>query len=665
MTPGIPLDFLDGRMLQYHYASERTLKYILYVKELIHLCQKSNTIPCSKFVTLQSGIIFNVNDNIYRRSEILLGGRKFNATQSIDPMASITPINFDCLDNNIIGYDPEGQQRQGHQITLPQLKSNLDTLKLLELLLINTFEIYKAKLEQAKEERGLIRIPEQQLIWKEIDDKSVYSFPELEAIESLKYTSPPSSLLNSVSQDAIRSFARINELGFLAAIISFVGPALQDLEAELDRLKAIKTRADLVRTLHYSFLMHRSMTVLLRFADLYAFVRRNGKQIYLNHGRYLANYGRLGNEPLKIALQRCEHFFVKPKMNGMLLATISKFTRQGSNFPLKYEYLMEFYQVGSSMLSLLQKMITCLKTIQLQWTSIVSSNRQGDFDRDLMRQKVKKKVMERRQERELINVQSLKVSRESKKMQKQPNVPTGRSDLSPSSSIIRRNISTTRPRQSPKPYSGVTAVAKAAITKTPPTAQQRLQKHIMEAAQNGSIYGKKLQPRGHSKYSESQMKGVSVVRSRSGSDLSRSSTTTNNSAASAASNASTVSNASAVSDIPARGNLTVCHSHIKEYDDKGKLSRKVRFKDVPEYTKEEDAPTPLQMQKQLRQKFSNYKPQFINRTKYLNLQEGMVFRQFRGGNGDVDRLLGGDDEFSIKNLKIGGEGRFSKLFKRY
>ncbi|GMG55589.1 unnamed protein product [Ambrosiozyma monospora] len=130
------------------------------------------------------------------------------------------------------------------------------------------------------------------------------------------------------------------------------------------------------------------------------------------------------------------------------------------------------------------------------------------------------------------------------------------------------------------------------------------------------------------------------------------------------------------------GNLEVAKTEEPLVNDSGEVVKKVRFFDVPEYCEDEDAPTPQQLQKQIRQKWSSYKPQFRNRTKLLNSQEGLAFRkvqhlkgastngEFEGFNKNHQSSIPVESNGKFSMMSVvngtagGGEKKLSKFFKR-
>ncbi|OWB54565.1 hypothetical protein B5S28_g415 [[Candida] boidinii] len=117
----IYLDSLDAKIIQYQYGIQKSLQFIQYLKSVVKKCKEKDLVPFSKYIIISSGPIFNINDNIYRRSEILINGGKFNPDNSIKlNKIDIVPINFDLMDNST-NYETVNTK-------LPEKKSNLQSL---------------------------------------------------------------------------------------------------------------------------------------------------------------------------------------------------------------------------------------------------------------------------------------------------------------------------------------------------------------------------------------------------------------------------------------------------------------------------------------------------------------------------------------------------------
>ncbi|VEU23170.1 DEKNAAC104146 [Brettanomyces naardenensis] len=433
---------------------------------------------------------------------------------------------------------------------------------------------------------------------------------------------------------------------------------------------------------------------LLQLADIYAVLHKVGKQIYLN------THLKFPNQSIRRSLQRCDTLFMRSRGNAILVSTIAKYTRQRTNYPLRYEYLIEMHRVANNALVLMRKMIAVIEEI----SNASTDEAMKTVTRRPREMKVSSRSVTEGSTKVRVNTNgSTAVTREVK------NVPTpalsvtsvvthpaangGKNQTVPRNNRIIRQVLQHHPSSTPSPPSSpsslspsssirlssrptVVAAAKAAVTSTPATAQRRFQELMMKAAKSGEIYSKPLPvlrkrtersdggtttdgsasrervtrervtgvrmtgermnrekvtqekvtqeraPRSLPQTSTDQSNRLSLPASHAATRTRSGSSSSNFSSSSRASRSSSASTLSV-------GNLVVYHSDEKEYDAGGEIVRRVRFKDVPEYSEEEDAPTGLQIQKQLRQKMSSFRPQFRSRSRLLNSQEGMAFRQFR------------------------------------
>lgn len=720
----VPLTALEARLLQFHYLSQKTLRFISQTKKLIRQCYANAPpqVPVSRFVLLQTGVLLNINDILAHRAELLYQGTRFNPGRSVEPSPTKNAVSFECLDQNLVPYD-----RKDNRLVVPQQKANIDSLKLLELLLINYYEIYKSRIQLC--EQSIIHPLDYSLI-------DIGNFEELSLFDKFIYL-PPGPESNS--QDGLRDFTRTNEFNFLETMLTSFSPALFTCKEEIETLRLMKTNDDMVGSPYYTYLMHRSMLTLLRLADLYAVIRKVGKQIYLNHSAYLMQYARAGEELLRRTLQHCDMLFTRQKQNQLLLTVISRYTRQGT-YPLRTESLMEFFRVGTSTITVMAKMVDELRRLLDEWHKLVAANRQNEFARDLVRDRLRRKAIEDQRKRRSfiittdtsptssppnktllrrpppdilqptpessdevkgmctmkdtsVSFPSSESSDNEKATECVPDEPvtpaitvatpaiTPTSSPAPNrgpapplperdpmasplnrsrSSSVSSNSSLTSPslnrarslnrgnslsRGSPLnrgnslnrgniPHPNAGTAAALAVKGGHITAQQRFQQQMMKAAQNGAIYSRPIENRAY-------LRTPQGVRARS------------------SSNASSISNASPSrsrsSTVSSVGNLEVCSTDTPTVDADGNSIKKVRFAGVKEYSEDEDAPTPMQMHKQLRQKFTLYSKQFRYKTKDLNSQEGMAFRQFRNSEAeDGTRMMS----------QVKSQGKFTKLFKR-
>ncbi|KAG7920843.1 hypothetical protein KL927_000087 [Ogataea polymorpha] len=871
----VPLDSLDARILQYRYASQKILKLVENVKFLVKTCSQEKKIAFTKYIILLNGCIFNVNDNIYRRSEILINGNKFNPAQSIEPSPNIGAVSFDCMDNST-NYDTT-------KLRLPTVRQSLDTLKLLELLLINTFEIYDHKWKIAMNDRSSQETKKDKPLFTLDDISDVLEFPELQSMQLLIDDEPENTSADAKADVYLRSI----DLKSLKVNLANFELAMDAFRDRIDALGRCKVKENLLSSPRYKYILQRSFLLLLHLADFYGVVRKFGKVLYHNNSFYFENYART-SESLRVVMRNFEVYFNQSKKNNLLLAAITKITRNGSLMAVRPDHIVELYKVSDDAHSLLSTMVFVLRRFQAEWQVIIDSNRSNEFDKEQLRRKLKEQTIREQNEQKRLqfdaqlgrNMEALHISPEKFKadMEKQskfqkelfddarearlireadvrdqeqqkaeemeqkvgerekqlreelrsarssPNSLSRQSSISRSRSsslqsnkddgFIRRSKSTSskrnsllvtpeirrmipeqnetmsdptgplidsqspninsttagagasstptlrlqtnlsKPQNSPVDHARAAALASKKVTQPPLTAQQRLQQHIIKSSQSGQAIAKRIEPKPRPRSFYAQLNGspakalggsnsgsrsnslqsdaefptsplnslkqsnfpdsqAQTNRSRSGSlQGSEHVQSPGNNAAGRASPSNSVSRSRSgslsqrpVSSIPegdetakdpevdnvaARNspNKTSENSSIKtrsrasstrqngppqnignvlvvpensspELDTNGEVIKKVRFTGVPEYSEDEDAPTPQQMQKQMRQKWSSYKPQFRNRTKQLNSQEGLAFRKFQGS------MVGGEFEgFSKVNansIPVEVNGKFSMM----
>ncbi|KAH3666229.1 hypothetical protein OGAPHI_004418 [Ogataea philodendri] len=379
----VTLDSLDARILQYRYGTQKILKVLENVKSMIKKCSQDNQIPFTKYIILLNGSIFNVNDNIYRRSEILINGNKFNPAQSIDPTTNTNAVNFDCMDNST-NYDTT-------KLKLPTYKESTDILKLLELLLFNTFEIYNQKWKTAMKERSMQESKRDKPFLTLEDIVDLLQFAELESIENM--TEP--SLQDPGPDTSVEAHLRSLDLKSLNVNITNFEKALDQIAEEVDKLGQYKVKDNLLSSPHYKFVLPRAFLLLLHLADFYGVVRKFGKMIYHNNSFYFDNYTRT-NDSLRTVLRNLNVYFNQAKKNSLLLSLIAKITRNGSVMTVRPDNINELHRVCDDSLSLLKTMLLVLKRFQAEWQAIIDSNRSNEYDKVQLRLKLKQQAIKER-----------------------------------------------------------------------------------------------------------------------------------------------------------------------------------------------------------------------------------------------------------------------------
>ncbi|CDK29418.1 unnamed protein product [Kuraishia capsulata CBS 1993] len=368
VTNSVHLDSLDARIVQYQYGLLKLSRYVEKIRELRDICREKGpetVFPIPTYPMLLSGSIFNLSDNIFRRSEILINGGKFNPAQSVDPPTNTNSVNYDIMEN-ATNYDTT-------KLIIPESKRSFESLRLFEHLIINAHQIYSKKLQQALQERTACRVPDsagypQTFDWAEISD--LLQPVELAVIPSFIYETTPE---NSNDAEAVRQSMRDSDLKVLKAVTESVDVSLATLRDYLSIMCTCKTKEVLLKAPHASYMMHRGFAILLRLADLYAVLRRIGKRVYLFNYHHFQNYVRL-DDGLRHALAVVTAYFNQPKKNNVLLASVTKLTRQGAYAMVRSDSTLAIAKQGIEACALITAMNESLKNLAIRWTDLNKKN---------------------------------------------------------------------------------------------------------------------------------------------------------------------------------------------------------------------------------------------------------------------------------------------------
>ncbi|QOU21701.1 hypothetical protein BRETT_001427 [Brettanomyces bruxellensis] len=685
-------DSLEAKIIQFHFCSSKTLRLISLVQRLIAELKTGNVVitkDAAAYLILQTAVLFNVSKEIYERSAILLRGCTFNPSQPIKPDSSGSAINFDCIDNNLSGMS----------LPAKSSPSTLDTLQLFEVLLINMSHIYDAKLRNAAKLRSKMSgsAGEEGSRWKEIAPKEILKFPELSFAATTILTTKNSLEAIPMFSDAYREI--------LTSQIELIRTQLAEM---------IDTDADPVAG---TYLMHRRYLLMLRLADLYCIICRTGQKIYRDNFQLLSKFARNGNEGLRMALQGLSRCFMRKGGNKYLNRIIERYSESTDAYNTRLTYLEDFYHAEMETESSIMKMIQVLKDLKVQWSKILKVSTQSRAIHFKVAGNLPNRARSVRPQIRSPNLQTVKTARP--KANANPGIAAARAaaigNKTPHKSVgqmfqqkmlreakegkinfrpLIRNPARTRTQgkavngKRVSSYgsivNGVNGLSiakmedkvdkkecendkyKAKNEQSSPESGARVEKKAV----NGVLHKKNDTKHGLSGLQVNHLrnKGECIgekftkaeIQSVSGSSINSSSGKSSlmNKSISSSSN-STKRHTEEV------GNLIVCHNDDKEYDEGGNLVKKVRFKDVPEYSEKEDAPTSQQMSKQMKQKYLMYRPQMMRETKMMNSQEGLAFRMFKNGySQEVDGFLERESGkmSSLRHFK--GGGRLSRLFGR-
>ncbi len=677
-------DSLEAKILQYQFCCSKTLRLVRLVQTLIARLRSSNKAVSKDavgYLMLQAGVLFNVAPSVYDRSAILLRGGTFNASQPIKCDSSGSAVSFDCIDNGL----------SGNSQAVKASPSTLHSLQLFEVLLINMSRIYDTKLKNASKLRVKLsngRPDDCRL--KQIVANGIFRFPELScAAETV--------LAAENDLDVVPVFSK--------AYCEIVAAQIDSMKIQLEQLLNVEGTS-----LTDPYLMHRGYVVMLRLADLYCCICRTGKKIYRDNFQLLSRFARNGNEGLQVALQGLSRLFMQKGGNKYLIRVIDRYTESADAFYTRLTYLEDYLHAEGETESSIIKMVELLTDLKVQWTRIQRASSKGKAVRLKPRaaRNVKAAPKSTRPSIRQVSVQpalapkphaganpGIAAARAAATEAKAPHLSAGQRFQQKMLQEAQQGKINFKPRLRNPPRARVTApkagpsiarvvsgyagvvggVGGLSISK-PAGKQEDGRKSNGKGEEGRPKDGSKAVngPRLGTKHSHGNARKSTAksceekhpdveVESISGSSTNSNSNSGNSSLFSVSRGGAGRSGTKRHAEEP--GNLIVCHTDDREYDSGGNVIRRVRFKDVPEYSEKEDAPSSQQMSKQLKQKYLRYRPQLMRETKMMNSQEGLAFRMFKNGySQDVDGFLERDSGsmLSLRHFKAGGH--LSRLFGR-
>ncbi|GMM46118.1 hypothetical protein DAPK24_026930 [Pichia kluyveri] len=384
---------IDAKLLQYYYSSvkvELLLSQVLKIKETLKTDHDIIYDPQS--IMLLSGTIFNVNDNFYRRSELLQNCLKYNASQSIDVPLILSPISFDSLEN-ISRNAPIGPYgiSLDKQVPLPNRKKVVDTIVLLELLLINVNNVIMKRFDAALNQYNKQHATNET---KETLSKKLVTldFNELDIIEQLAFHDIP--IIDIKHQESILKFYLINQFRFLEMKLSIFQNIVDKLSTNIRQSITSITKSTNTSQSSNITPLYSMYLSLIRVADLYVEIRKSGKSIYFQNIQYFTPYMRHRKELREILTQMSFHF-AQSKQNSMILTLISKYAKRSEIKNLSMDsniFVSEFRKTSLDMITLISKMLAVLKRFHNEWTEICVEGKSNDFNKEYLREKLKERA---------------------------------------------------------------------------------------------------------------------------------------------------------------------------------------------------------------------------------------------------------------------------------
>ncbi|GMF01503.1 unnamed protein product [[Candida] boidinii] len=307
---------------------------------------------------------------------------------------------------------------------LPEKKSNLQSLILLELLLMNNLEIYTSKLEKALNDRDAIRVLS---LKRDNTTKSTFEMEQINdllifnELKSVIYLTIENSISSPISQSS-NSFTSTNNQNSHSVLqlrkIDYISLSImvKSLDEKLNSIGNIidsfnnfnKNKISFNDLPNNKYLLHRMFIILLNLADISCLVKKFGRMIYWNNIHYLEKF-LIHNTPLRNCLRNYKMVFIETRLgnNNQILTFLNKYLKQGNKFQVRKDNILEMTKNCNESYSIILNLINNLKNIYGQWKIILETEKVDNKNKQLLREDFKRRTLE---ERNLVRRESMKLN---------------------------------------------------------------------------------------------------------------------------------------------------------------------------------------------------------------------------------------------------------------
>jgi hypothetical protein len=349
---GILLDAFDAKIVQYHCALRKLQVIQTPIKALNIKAKagKGDVIPLVHHITTICAGSLQMNEHLKRRVVFIGKLEPLKDHRKVVPHLNTSAISFDLEDT------------EGHRC---HYTSDVNYSKLLEDMLSicdNAVTIYQEKLRQSIMERDAHRRPDANHKPVPLDPNSFLDLLEpLEVMSLSRLITTPDDL--ETCQFKITPIL----LDAIANTTQNIGTYI----AQLQKYKERPSEATLKRLPAWPYTIHRIFASVIKLSDLYAILRRFGRELYLPASNELHAPKLLHQSSVWDAmLKTCDEYFLNPKKNEQMVFTSSRATRQGASFQLKHTTITELMGSLLQSYNLVMKLISILRDLVKGWEAV-------------------------------------------------------------------------------------------------------------------------------------------------------------------------------------------------------------------------------------------------------------------------------------------------------
>lgn len=411
----ICLGSLDARTCQYYYGLQKLREILKGIDSLSSNVKENGVTPDAYYILLLSGPTLQVNDKLQKKLESVLRGERINIDQKVQPSINTSAVSFDCGD-----WQPELDLKKDITSYICDSQSLISQFV---HLCENAKAIYLQKLNQAAVEKAGTKPVS--LFMNEFTDLLDFSMEQClvqQLFYNLNFDKNDSDCVKAVQRDVDWDAGKV---------------VCDNMERQLCLLARSWDTGS-----NGPYYCYRCCLTLLRIADFYGILRKVGKKVYRGNVSYLKQV-TLYSVSLQMHLKGMDSLFNQPKKNNLLLATLVRLTRQGSNFPVRPNVTADLTKQVREGLKLIASMVSVFKGFLSGWRQAEeSSQRKGPTRVEEVRIKLKHLTSEQRASAVQVILSNLSIQEEFKEKKPRPRYvrPTPKSaPLKPASRQLTTN----------------------------------------------------------------------------------------------------------------------------------------------------------------------------------------------------------------------------------
>lgn len=366
------IDSLDARIIQYKYALVKLDAVVAAVDRMLGEPDQERRLVFVQYIVFLLASLFAINDAGFGPKLLLLEAFKLPKLSSVTVSQVVTHVPYDMKDVPVVPLSE-----------LPTPESAVACLKAFRKLCVVCREGYQKRLLNALREVN----NDQYLTDLSALFETSFFAPLRELDLTLRCSAlaiPSFALPVSPEQAALHDFAEATlidmDIYALFTLTDQVAATLGPHKALMAKYRDIKLAPKNLQDQQlksipgHAYSLHRILFWALRLNDVYSFIRKFGRQIYLSNYHHLHDQKFLsqmqnGGFFRTLILKDIDESFNTQKKNGVLIATITRFVRMNSKHEINAKNTLEFIGFIQQSFTSVESLTKKLRDFGMAWVA--------------------------------------------------------------------------------------------------------------------------------------------------------------------------------------------------------------------------------------------------------------------------------------------------------